>query len=66
MKKESERPPISEGRPDVETPRKESITQRLYVVEKAHGCAVNADLWDGHGHGHGNGIFILATYPEGI
>jgi hypothetical protein len=46
MKKESERPPISEGRPDVETLRKESITKRLYIVEKAHRCAVNADLWD--------------------
>jgi hypothetical protein len=36
MKKESQRPPISEGRPVVETPRRESITKRLYMVEKAH------------------------------
>ena len=35
-----------EGHPNVETPRKELITKRLYMVEKAHRCALNADLWD--------------------
>ncbi len=42
--KKNLRPPISEGRPNVETPQKESITKRLYMVEKARMCAVNADL----------------------